>query len=353
MTKKMNKYKIIRINYPGILSLKPNIWFKFFHSNENFAFFIGGIKKGLTIHDLDNSIIHKQDFQLQKKIENIKEENYALKPIGFNRDIDFISITETNPSTGRNFFDNPYTELFLLVENSKHKTTLETVQYYLNHLFVRYNSNAIHSTLLLPKDSYWQESMSILETNLESIKNFNEFINSGININLNFSIVAMYLGQSKYGVLPEKKSYINTPQDLKQIPEEYFDVFELYASGVMQMNHFQNLKLALLECFVAVEILVVRVTDEQKRNRGVSKTKISEFKQAIDIAHRMDVELKLFFDFDKKEIEILGKMVRAGKIRNNIMHENQPIDPKEIIEIIKDINQFIFMLAEKNINKRS
>lgn len=349
----MNKYKIIRINYPGVLSLKPNTWFKFLNSNENFAFLIGGIKKGLTIHDLDNSIVHTKGFQLQKKIEDIKEKNYCLKPIGFNRDLDFISITETNPSTGRNFFDKPYTELFLLIEDSGENTTLETVKVYLNHLFVRYNSNAIHSTLLLPKDSYWQESMTILETNIESPKNFNEFIKGNINLNLGFTIIAMYLGQSKYGVLPEKKTFINSPKDLKRIPEEYFDVFELYASGVMQMNHFQNLKLALLECFVAVEILVVRVTDEQKKNRGVSKTKLSEFKQAIDIAHRMDVELRLFFDFDKKETHTLGQMVRARKIRNKIMHENHRIDPKEIIGIIKDINQFIFMLVERNINSRA
>lgn len=332
---------------------RANIWFKFSNKNKNFAFFVGEIKKGLTIHDLDNSIIHNQDFKLQKKIDNIEQENYCLKPIGFNRDIDFISITETNPSSGRNFYDKPYTELYLLIESSVQKTTLETVKYYLNHLFVSYNSNAIHSTLLLPNDSYWQESMIILESNIESPNNFNDFINAGINLNLKFGIVAMYLGQSKYGVLPKKKLYINNSLDLKQIPEEYFDVFELYASGVMQMNHFQNLKLALLECFVAVEILVNRVTDEQKRNRGVSKTKISEFKQAIDIAHRMDVELRLFFDFDKKEDTILGQMVRARKIRNQIMHENKNIDPKEIIGIIKDINQFLFMLVEKNINERT
>ncbi|MFZ3275203.1 MAG: hypothetical protein WA143_13165 [Lutibacter sp.] len=348
----MNKYKIIRINYPGVFSLKPNIWFKFSNSKENFAFYIAGVKKGLTIHDPDNFIIQNQGFQLRKKVDEINKENYCLKPIAFNRDLDFFSITEPNPKTGRNFYDTPYTELFLLIEKSEEKTTLDKVKYYLNHLFIRYNSNSIHSTVLLPNDSYWQESMVILESNLQSSKNFEEFINAGINLNLNFIIAEIYLGQSKYGVLPLKSSFINTDQDLKQIPEEYFDVFELYSLGLMQLNHYKNFKLALLECFVAVEVLVVRVTDEQKKIRGVSKTKISEFKQAIDIAHRMDVELKLFFDFDKNEEAIIGQMVRARKIRNNIMHENQQVDQTEIIEIIKNINQFIFMLAEKNIKKR-
>jgi hypothetical protein len=344
----MPKFKIIRFHHPGVFSLKTNIWYKFDVNKEKFAFLIGNIKKGLTVHDPDNSIIQKQNFKIRKKINDVNPKNYCIKTVAYNRDIDFFSITEQDPFSGRNFYDKPYTEMFLLLDYAEEPITFEKVKYYLKHLFIRYNTNAFHSTVLVPEDTYWQESMIFLEGRFETQKNFDEFTTGAINFNLNFQPVAVYHGMSKYGPLPHKESFIQSNKNFKEIPDDYIDVFELYAVGVMQMNYYQNFKMALLEAFVAVEVLVVRITDEQKMARGVSKTKISEFKQAIDIAHKMDVELRLFFNFDKKEEILLGQMVRARKIRNKIMHQNEKVDKKEVIDIIKNINKFLFMLIEKD-----
>ncbi|GAA0193378.1 hypothetical protein GCM10009122_56280 [Fulvivirga kasyanovii] len=142
--------------------------------------------------------------------------------------------------------------------------------------------------------------------------------------------------------------FITKNKELKHIPDNYSDIFELFSSGVMQLNHFKNYKLALLETFVAVEILVVRVTDEIKSSKGISRTKISEFKQAVDLAHRMDIELRLFFKFSQEEEALIGQMVRARKIRNKIMHYNEVAKESEITEIIKSIRSFLFMLIEKH-----
>ena len=344
----MSKFKIIRFHHPGVFSLKPHIWYKFNVNQEKFAFLIGNIKKGLTVHDPDNSIIHKDNFQLRKKINEINPKNYCIKTVAYNRDIDFFSLTEQDPISGKNFYDKPYTELYLLLDYSEEPITFEKVKYYLKHLFIRYNTNAFHSTVLVPEDTYWQESMIFLEGRFQTPKNFEEFTKGAINFNLKFQPVALYQGMSKYGPLPRKESFIQSNERFKEIPDDFIDVFELYANGVMQMNYYQNFKMALLEAFVAVEVLVVRITDKQKMARGVSKTKISEFKQAIDIAHRMDVELRLFFNFEKKEEALLGQMVRARKIRNKIMHQNEKVDKKEVMDIIKNINDFLFMLIEKD-----
>ncbi len=133
----------------------------------------------------------------------------------------------------------------------------------------------------------------------------------------------------------------------------YENVFELFTSAVMQSNHFKNFKLAIIEAFVAVEILIIQVTEKAKEFRGISKRKISSFKQAVDLAHRMEVELFLFFEFDKSEKSLIGKMNRARTIRNDIMHSNKIAEEKEISELVKLTRNFLFMIIEKYESKFS
>jgi hypothetical protein len=61
----------------------------------------------------------------------------------------------------------------------------------------------------------------------------------------------------------------------------------------------------------------------------------------------MDVLLKLFFSFDKNQEELIGQMVRARKVRNDIMHNNKVIDKEEIVSIVGQIKNFLFLLINK------
>lgn len=348
----MNKYKILRFSYPGVISLEKGVYINFNINNEKFAFIVSGFKKGLVIFDPDNEIqFNEEQHNLKKPISEIQDRCIAIHPEGEGGELGYYNLTETDPNNGRCFYDQSYTHLFLLLENPKKKITIELAQYYLNHLFVRYNASFFKSTIPIPKTSYWEESIRFLETNFESEQTFEEILKSGLNVNLPFSPTAIYIKTSKHGIIPTANSQILPITELKEIPEKYFDVFELYASGLMQMNYYENFKLAIIETFVALEILVVRVTDEQKQRKGVSNTKINNYKKSIDVGYRMDVELKLFFEFNDKEELLLGKVTRARGIRNKIMHANYQINEKEIKIIVESINEFLLMLIAKNENK--
>ena len=186
-----------------------------------------------------------------------------------------------------------------------------------------------------------------MECLCEHEANYEDILRLGFDWNLKFKIVAANIGYTNYGTLPERKKIINKKDEIPIIPTSFQDVFELYSSGVAQLNFFKNSKLALLESFVAVEVLVVRITEELKISKGISKSKISKFKKEIDLAHRMEVELLMFFSFNKKEKDLLGKMVRARNIRNEIMHDNRSTSDLEIRSLLKEIKEFLFMLIRK------
>lgn len=346
----MNNYKILRLSYPGVIRLEEGVWINFNINNEKFAFVVSGFKKGLVVFDPDNEIQFKKEHKLKRQIGEIQKQNVAIHPVGEEGELGFYNITETDPNNGRCFYDQSYTHLFLLLQDPKKKITLELAQYYLNHLFVKYNISYFKSTIQIPKSSYWEESIRVLEADFESKQTFEEILKSGLNLDLQFKPAAIFIKTSKHGIIPTEKSQVFPVHGLKEIPEKYFDVFELYASGLMQMNYYENFKLAIIETFVAVEILVVRITDEQKLKRGVSNTKINDYKKSIDIGYRMDVELKLFFNFNDKEELLLGKVTRARGIRNKIMHVNYQTNEKEIKNIIENINEFLLMLIAKNDN---
>lgn len=346
----MNKYKILRLSYPGVIRLEEGVWINFKIHDEKFSFVVSGFKKGLVVFDPDNEIQFKKEHKLKKVIDEIQEQNVAIHPTGEEGELGFYNITETDPNNGRCFYDQSYTHLFLLLQDPKKKITVELAQYYLNHLFVKYNTSYFKSTMPIPKNSYWEESIRFLETDFESDQTFDEIIKSGLNLNLKFKPASIFIKTSKHGIIPTGNTDVLPIKELKEIPEQYFDVFELYAAGLMQMNYYNNFKLAIIETFVAVEILVVRISDEQKRKRGVSKTKINDYKKSIDVGYRMDVELKLFFNFNDKEELLLGKVTRARAIRNKIMHANYQINEKEIKNIIESINEFLLMLIAKNEN---
>lgn len=348
----MNKFKLLRIKYPGIFAIKENIWISFFERNERFAFFVGEISKGLTIHDPNNKIINAdQNYKLENSIEGPKGPFIKITPMGSNMKISFTNYTEEDPSNARTYSEKPYTELFLLLDGQTKAITIESVLPYLNSLFIRYNSSQLNSTLLKPDKNYWDESLTVLECMFEHETSFENIIKEGFDWNLPFKPVTTFLSLSKYGILPKLSDYINNESQLPEIPHKYLDVFELLSSGIMQLNYFKNYKLALLECFVAVEVAVVRITNEILEEEGISKTKISEFKQAIDLAYRMDVLLRLFFSFNKKEDEFVNKMGRARSIRNNIMHNNKIADEEEIKILINEIREFLWMLINKHVEQ--
>ncbi|MCT8341247.1 hypothetical protein MG296_14365 [Flavobacteriaceae bacterium TK19130] len=348
----MNNFKILKISYPGIIALKPNTWFNFKLNDIEFAISIQNISKGLKVFDPHNEILSNSNGPYKIKNSNIEitKPNYILTPEGVNQNIEFRSIVEIDLDKAKSFFDEPYTELILLVRDNGEKTTNEEVSSYLNILFVYYSSNHNSSSLLKPDKKYWTDSSVVYECRLQHKSAYEEIINGYMDWDLEFKPVSLFIGFSKYGILPPKNEFINSDSEFNSIPEKYFDVFELFSSGVMHLNHYKNSKIAILETFVALEVLVVRVTDEQKSRRGISKRKISEFKQVIDLAHRMDIELKIFFTFSKEEQQLIGQMVRARKIRNNIMHNNQMVDENEISKIVSQIREFLFMLISKHEN---
>ncbi|QCX40136.1 hypothetical protein FF125_17410 [Aureibaculum algae] len=345
----MKQFHLYSINYPGIFSLKPNVWFKFSNKIGKFAFFIEEPIKGIAINAPNNSLVwDKKGCKLEHRIEIIKNGNFILKPVLKGGASGFLSLVETDFESGRSFFEKGSTRLFLLLEEAKDVDISAKIKECLNFIFVVYSSNVIKSTILPINSNYLNESIIIYESKLELNISFDKLTESSLQLNLSFIDKEIIFAQSKFGIYISENPQIKKSNELKEISDEYFDVFELFSLGLMQMNHFGNYKLALLECFVAVEMLVTRITEKVKKTRGISHGKIKDHKKSVELSYKMDIELKLFFQFDKKEDSLLGQMVRARSIRNGLMHENTQVDEKEVRVLIEDINNFIFMLIEKD-----
>lgn len=344
----MNKYQILRIKYPGLLAIKHYLWIPFIEKNEKFAFLIASHSKGLTIHDPNNHLIQEGEsgYRLYKKIDNPKKNNVSYLPTGENLDIKFHSLLEVNPFESKTYYEKPYTEILLLL-NHQNKVSLPELSKYIQKLFVRYNTTILKSSLLNPKEDYRDESIVVLETFIDSEDNFEVFIKKKFQSSLEFHPSLIFLSHSKYGILPPKNEFIDKQEDLTGIPEEFFDVFEIFANGVMLLNHFKNYKSALLEVFISLEILIVRITNEVKNHNGISKRKLDKYKVDLNIAYIMEIELKLMFPFTEKESELLSQMNRARKIRNEIMHLNKIAEEDEIRELTNHIREFMFLLIDK------
>jgi len=345
----MNKFTFIRLNYPGLFAIKESIWISFVEEDEKFAFLVNRNYKGLTIHDPNNEIISKGKngpYEMKTAINSPRHPCLMLEPLSLNTTLSFSTFVEYDTSNSRTYAEKPYTELLLLINEQK-VIKIETIIPYLNKLFTRYNTSQLSSTLLKPSTDYWDESIIIEECKFEHDATFDEITKSIIDWNLPMTPSSVFVGNSKYGILPPISQYFKNGIEMPEIPFKYADVFDLFASGIMQLNHFKNFKLAILESFVAVEVLVVRITEEIQKKKGVSSRKIKEFKLEIDLAYRMDVLLTLFFQFSKVEEKIIGDMTRARSIRNDIMHNNNNPDEKEIGNLINHIRTFLFMLIGK------
>ena len=235
----------------------------------------------------------------------------------------------------------------LLLINHQDKVSLPRLSEYLQKLFVRYNSTILKSSLLNPNQEYRDESMVVLVTMFEDEDNFENIIKKEVDLSLEFHPSLIFLSHSKYGILPPKNEFIKKPEDLLELPNIFYDVFEIFANAVMLLNHFKNYKSAILEAFIALEILIVRITNKLKINNGISKKKLDKYKIDLSLAYIMEVELKLFFIFTEEEEKLLFQMNRARKIRNEIMHQNKIAEEVEIRDIMTQMREFLIMLIGK------
>ncbi len=344
----MNKFQILRIKYPGLIAIKPYIWIPFVENEEKFAFLIASISKGVTIHDPNNKLVDEGEkgYRLLNKIDDPRDNNVSYIPKGENLDLKFKSLLEVNPFESRTYYEKPYSEVLLLI-NHQDKVSLPRLSEYLQKLFVRYNSTILKSSLLNPNQEYRDESMVVLVTMFEDEDNFENIIKKEVDLSLEFHPSLIFLSHSKYGILPPKNEFIKKPEDLLELPNIFYDVFEIFANAVMLLNHFKNYKSAILEAFIALEILIVRITNKLKINNGISKKKLDKYKIDLSLAYIMEVELKLFFIFTEEEEKLLFQMNRARKIRNEIMHQNKIAEEVEIRDIMTQMREFLIMLIGK------
>lgn len=348
----MNKYSLIRFNYPGLINFKLNEWIYFSESESEFAFLIEGFDKGLLLNDPNNSLVKndQKKGKLKRAIENLDENGYFLS---MNLVMDDDSRKESNnfsqieimPNKERAFFDYSYTKLTLLVPFQENITT-QVLNEYLKRLITLYNLNRVseHHVIPIPnlgrnwtRINYIQRGFIETEDYLEDIvidkKPINVIL---VNQLLEVSFTTDFWVEHE-----------NSVENVDFISEKYRDIFELYSSAITHMNFYSNHKIALLESFIAVEILVSRVCSEIKLKKGVSQSKLNKYEKEISISYLMDVELPMYFDLSKKEIEIFSKVKGARAIRNKIMHKNQEFSDNEIFSHVLAIKNFLFLITDK------
>ena len=226
----------------------------------------------------------------------------------------YKSVAERGHEHLRSYIEKPYTRLWLLIEGFHETKGYAFYEPYLNSLFLLYNSTMLDSTVLKPSMKYFQESINIFVANFEHEATFEEVMQrEDIKWNTKFIVKFTFVKFSTDVVNQNFDSFVRTNKELRNIPKGYENVFELFTSAVMQLNHFKNFKLAIIEAFVAVEILIIQVS----------------------------------------EVSLIGKMNRARTIRNDIMHSNKIAEEKEISELVKLTRGFLFMIIEKYESKFS
>ncbi|MED4069612.1 hypothetical protein [Priestia megaterium] len=112
-----------------------------------------------------------------------------------------------------------------------------------------------------------------------------------------------------------------------------------------------NYKYTLLESFIAVESIVMKFVNEIKIQKGVSKSKLKEYKTEVGIGYVLNIELPLLLDLSDEERKIIGNVNNIRKKRNSVVHEGEDVSKKEAETALNSAIKLMDMIEEKQNNK--
>jgi len=111
---------------------------------------------------------------------------------------------------------------------------------------------------------------------------------------------------------------------------------------------FRTGKTAVIECTIAIEVAVEEVVTAEKLKRGVSKTKLDEYKNEVGLGYQLNVDLPMILaPLTDSERTILGAADAVRKRRNEIVHRGAQPDREEGQRAVGTVRSLLDLLRAR------
>lgn len=114
--------------------------------------------------------------------------------------------------------------------------------------------------------------------------------------------------------------------------------------------HTNNYKTALLDAFTAIEIGLSTVLESWKLVRGVSKTKLKNYKDEVGIAYKLNIDLPMLLEqVTDIERQVIGRANKVRDLRNDVVHEGRSVSKEEAQEAVNTSKALFDLLTARGI----
>ena len=368
--KKGKKHYIV--NYPGFIGLQDDSEYTF--SLDGKFYIVKIVTKSLPIivREFDNEFIVKStkfilprdgdqliDVELKKHIT--PSFGKASKLIDND---EFYFIIDAEDQNTRTYSNTYYTKIYLKYEVDDIENKDENNQLfwkYLNNFIKLYKrvsddfilqfSETFHKSAILIYETTWEYSSSDLE--VKELERLNFAKHRGF---FKPSLSTVSLADYRINTPSTNYALEDNTTLLKELTQngdadnESWTI-DLFLKAKEEFFHHKNYKYALLDSFIFLESLLVSMITNAKIERGISRRVIKDFERDIGISYHIKIELPLLFpDLVEKNKELISKLDKLRKVRNDVVHKGKIVTEKEATIAIKIVGEFVEILNKNATN---
>jgi hypothetical protein len=119
--------------------------------------------------------------------------------------------------------------------------------------------------------------------------------------------------------------------------------FSPYITGLVnaleEVGINKNPTYAFLSAFIVAEIMLDSYLHQLKIKRGASKSKLDDFEEEVPFSYLLNVELPVLIgNPTDNERQIIGRMDKVRKKRNDIIHKAATVSEQEAVEAINAVD---------------
>ncbi len=110
----------------------------------------------------------------------------------------------------------------------------------------------------------------------------------------------------------------------------------------------ENPKWALLDAFMMMELAAARFVNDAKIAKGVSKTKLEEYRRDIGISYMLNVDLPLLLcPLSVKERQTIQEADAVRHTRNKVVHAGGVVSKEAALHAISAANNLLDLLKSR------
>jgi len=342
----------VRLLYPGYIGLKENVIYQFSVLDRLATVKILQHKSAVEIIDFDNSLTYdefgtvlakpKFDISLENLTMTIGEQDiYKVIDYQDDKDIIFKSIDYTELQISFEI-EEAFKEGIhdVIYYTSALEKFINTYRFITNDINVQVPTNALFEELIVRTYTlhYTPEDLSEDEFyRLTKERTLGEFT-----IN---RLYGSHAGARRVGHDIDSCSEMMTDffRDNHTIPNGRQALLKAYEEAYINRNY----KYALLECFIAIESVVVGYLTAEKLKRGISKKKVDDYKTQVGISYLLNIEFPLITTLNEDEKKIIFAVNEVRKIRNGVVHEGKDVSEKEAKKSIESVDKLMKLISDK------